>query len=60
MYENSVKFQNMMNSIVAPELNFDSVELLSGKKIAFLYISLAAVADFLFVKMRASKLIAVE
>ena len=44
-------------TILVPELNFGSDELLNGKEIAFLYIPLAVVADILFVKMLALLLV---
>lgn len=50
-------FLDCLPSILIPELNFDSDELLSGKKIVFLYIPLAVVADILFVKILASQFV---
>ena len=50
-------FLGCLLTILLPELNFGSDELLSGKEIAFSYIPLAIVADILFVKMLALLLV---
>ena len=46
-------FLGCLPTILVPKLNFGSDELLSGKKISFLCIPLAVVADILFVKILA-------
>ena len=46
-------FLGCLPTILVPELNFGSDELLSGKEVAFLCIPLAVVTDILFVKMLA-------
>ena len=46
-------FLGCLPTILVPKLNFGSDQLLSGKKIAFLCIPLAVVADILFVKILA-------